>query len=288
MAKELSVGLSFSDGTVQLAILEIQSGTNEIRFIEEYEKKSGSEVWFLEPIIGLKDRGFGKVGSLSLAFDNNVAFLHAFPLDGSFSQSEQNEQVHWELSQLIADFKPNDYITDTHVLRTNAREQVWDVLTVSLRRSLLYGMQEILSEQKLNLHLVDTNHFGAQAVMMMIHPDVKRKTVGLAGITGNRIDVGILTKGRLTDYRYSTSMDVGEITKFLQSIVNEFVATEIMVHGTGATFDMTKALRSTLSVNISMLNPFRKMRVSSSFRGFDKFIGHEHRFAACVGSALRR
>jgi len=288
MAKELLVGLSFSDATAQMAILEIQSGTNEIRFVEEYEKKSDSEVWFLDHVIGLKERGFGRLSSISVAFDNNSAFLHSFPLDGTFTQSEQNEQVHWELSQLIADFRPNDYINDIHILRTNAREQVWDVLAVSLRRSLVYGMQEILSQEKLDLRLVDTNHFGAQAAMLMIHPDVKRKTVGLAGFTGNRIDVGILTKGRLTDYRYSTGTDVTEITKFLQAIVNEFVATEIMVHGTGATFDLTKALRSSLSVNITMLNPFRKMRVSSSFRGFDKFIGYEHRFAACVGSALRR
>lgn len=287
MAKELSMGLSFSDGTAQTAVIEIGSDTNEIRFIEEYEKKSDSGVWFLDHLTGLKERGLGKVSSVSIAFDNSAAFLHSFPLDGTFTQSEQNAQVHWELSQLIADFKPNDYINDIHILRTNAREQVWDVLAVSLRRSLLYDMQARLTGHNLDLRIIDTNHFGAQAALVTIHPDIKKKTVCLAGITRTRVDVGILTKGRLTDYRYSMNTDVHGITAFLEALAGEFAATDVVVHGTGAIYETTKALRSSLHATVGMLNPFRKMRVSSSFRGFDKFIGHEHRFAACVGSALR-
>jgi hypothetical protein len=57
------------------------------------------------------------------------------------------------------------------------------------------------------------------------------------------------------------------------------------VFGAALSHDWMKALKSSLGV-IVPLNPFRKFRVTPDVKNFSRYLGHEHRFSACVGAML--
>ena len=288
MPKELKAGISFSDDTAQTVVLELHPEEVVLHYLEEFKNASRSDIWFLDSIINARKGFSGKISSVSVALDNSAVFLHSFPLDTSLTQTEQNEYVQWELSNFIEDFKPREYINDIHPLRTRARDQVSDVLAVSVKRTLLFDVQQALADQHIDLRLADTYYFGTQYSLLATYPEVKTKTVALVGATMGRLDVGILVNGRLIDYRYKFVSTIEESVNFLREVLMNFPVSDIYLYGTAMTLDLTKNLHTAFAMNVTALNPFRRMRISSSFRDFDKFIGQEHRFASCVGCVLKK
>src|ERR1041385_3166831 len=201
MPKELIAGVSFSDTMAQTVVLGLDENSIELYHLEESPNANRNDTWFLDSVLNAQEGMGGKISRVAVAIDNAAVFLLSFPLDGSLTRPEQNEHIQWELSNFVEDFKPKDYINDIHVLRTRAREQVSEILTVSVRRSLVFNIQNTLANKKIDLQLVDTNHFGAQHALFAVHPEAKTKVAALAGISKSRIDVGILVNGRLTNYR---------------------------------------------------------------------------------------
>ena len=197
-----------------------------------------------------------------------------------------------ELAQYKQNFKRQDYLHELRILRTRVSEQYLDVLVVAIHRPFLFGMQTVLSEQELDLHLADLNYFAAEHALQIVHPEIKTVKSALVGISQQGVNVGCIANGKLSSYSNSYTSALDESTKFLELELSDSNVSNIFLHGTTTkqTVDMpewTKALRSTFSSTVTVLNPFRKMRVASSCKNFDQFMGHEHHFAACVGSAMR-
>lgn len=288
MPKEYIAGISFDESSSQIVVLEQHEEGLELHYLEDSRKASEKDIWFLDSIPTMKEKFVGKISKASISINNSNVFLYSFPIDSSLIQSEQNEQMQWELSNFIDDFKPKDYITEVHVLRTKAREQISDILTVSVKRTLLFNIQTCLTDNKIDLQTIDTNHFGAQGALLFTHPDVKTRTVGLIGVNQGRLDFGIIQNGRLLDYRYSVNASMDDGINFIVEIVKDTSISEIFLYGAAATFEYKKSLRSSIGIIITTLNPFRRIRISPSLKGFDKYIGSEHSFASSVGIALMK
>ena len=287
MAKELKAGVSISDNVIQVVVLEFHSDGITVRHLNEFQNNGRENSWFINAVLRAREEISAKITNVSVVLDYNNVFLLSFPLDTSLTQPEQNEQVQWELSNYIEDYKPREYISDIHILRTRARDQVSEVLAVNVKRDLLFTIQHKLADEHIDLHLADIHHFGAQHVLLTSYPELRAKTVVLAGISKNRIDAGILTDGRLKTYRYGFVSSAEECTIFLQDLTKDISFSEMFVYGTGTPGETVKSLQERFSVNVSLLNPFRKLMISPSFRDFGNFAGQEHHFASCVGCALR-
>ena len=288
MSKKHLAGLSFSDDAVQLAVIEQSDDGIELQYLEESGRGGTDELWFLEPLRGLRDKKVAKISRLSVALDNAGAFLHTFPLDTSLGQPEQNEQVNWELAALVPGYQPKEYVNDLHVLKARAADQVSDVMAVTVKRTVLYEVEQMLSKEKLEFHIADTNHFCSERALFMTHPEMNVRTVALAGITKDRVDVGLYANGQLAGYRYAPASGTQDVASFIKMCFDLWGSPEVYLHGTGISFEVTKACRTALGGRLATLNPFRRMRIAPAFRGFSKYLGQEHRFAACIGSAVRK
>ena len=209
-------------------------------------------------------------------------------MDTSLSKAEQNEHVHWELSHYLPEYNASDYINDVHILKTHAREHLCDVLTVSVRKSFIHGIQNVLSEKKYELHLADTNHFGAQYALITNYPEVKTKMVALVAVAHHRVDVGLLHTGRLIAYRYGLIANREDVVKLLQEVVKDTIISDLFIYGTAVSTEVVGAIENSMNVKVIKLNPFQRLKIASSFRDFERFLGREHRFAASVGCALRK
>ncbi|MBI4810535.1 MAG: hypothetical protein HY800_03660 [Ignavibacteriales bacterium] len=148
MAKEIIAGISVSGKLAHLAVFEIRETETKLLHIEEFTNTSGDELWFLSKVLNPNSRILKKITKVSVALDSASIVLHRFPMDITLTQAEQNEHVHWELSNFITDYQAKDYVYDLHILRLNAREQVADLLVVAVKRVKIYKIQEALAAKK--------------------------------------------------------------------------------------------------------------------------------------------
>lgn len=287
MAKEIVAGIGIEKDCATLAIFKVKEKGTKLIHVEEFIKTGTDDLWFLEKILQPVNRIFKKVTKVSVAFDSASVFLHLFPLDVTLSQLEQNEHIHWELSNFIKDYDANNFINDLHILKTHAREQVADVLVVSAKRSLIYNIQESVSAKNIELHIADTNYFGAEYSLLNAIPETKVETIGLVHLTSNNYDIGIISNSRLVQYGFGIAPSPEIIAKKLQEITNESSISELYCCGSAATGDFVETLKNITGIKALLFNPFQRVKTSRC-KSYPNVFGSEHRFAASTGVALWR
>ncbi len=288
MGKEFVAGLSFSDTAAQIAVLELRRDRVVVVHLGEYKNGQREELWFLESLFQSNGKLFKKVSKVSIALDNAEVVLHSFPMDSSLHHADRQEHTQWELSNFIQDFQPKEYINDVHVLRTHVQEHTVDMFVVVARRSLAQQVQRALGEHKYDLHLLDTNHFAGQYALAVNYPEVKEKTIILASIAEQRLDVGTLQAGKLIAYRYFISASSEENIKRLNEYCQQAGVNEVYIYGSGCTLAFTKALIAQRGLKITTVNPFRRVPITDALRETGIMLGQEHKFVASVGVALRK
>lgn len=287
MRKEIVAGIGLDNDRATLVIFKVKEKGTKLLHIEEFEKTNKDELWYLEKILHPVNRIFKKITKVSVALNSTSAFLHLFPLDATLSQSEQNEHIHWELSNFIKDYNTKDYINDLHVLRAHAREQIAEVLVVSAKRSLIFNIQESLATKGIELHIADTNYFGVECSLLNAIPETKAKTIGLVHLTSNSYDVGIISNARLIQYRFGIAPSPEVIAGRLKEITNESSITEIFCCGSAGSVEFVETLGNITGINTLLFNPFEKIKTSRC-KDYANILGSEYRFAASTGIALWR
>lgn len=285
MFGKIVAGVSFMDDTAQIAILQIRRNSITLRHLEEYSEQNG-EVWFLQPLLNREKRIVRKVSGVSVALDSGILSFHSFPADGALDQASQHDQAQWEMSNFIDAYDPKEYSSDVRVLRTYPAENFSDLLVVATRQAILSKIESTLRGQKFNLDGTGANHYGAQESLMLNYPELKTKRIALAGVTKNRIDVGLIENGQLICYRYALVSSLDAVIGFVRHQLGGIPVSDVFFYGNSASGLLMNATRQRLNVNAILLNPFKNLRVASSFRYFNLYAGREHRFAAAVGCAL--
>jgi Tfp pilus assembly PilM family ATPase len=287
MSKDIIAGISVSGKFAQFAVFEVRAKGNKLIHIEEFSNDSGDDLWFLEKILRPEKRFLKKVNKVSVAVDSGSIILHRFPIDTTLNQSEQNDHIHWELSNFIPDYQSKDYIYDLHPLRINSREQIADVLAVAVKREIILKIQEALASNKLELFIADTHFFGAEQSLKINYPEIREKVVALIYAEENHLDVGIEKGGKLVAYGYGLNTSADLIRKIIAEEIQDLVLNEIYCCGPKMTSEIIHLLKNSFEINTIYLNPFRFVE-TSSVKNLNNFNGRKHLYAACTGVALRK
>lgn len=286
MGRELRAGIASNGSSANIVVIEVDGDRAELRHIDERPRTSDDPLWFLKPGGLLDGKHVSKLSGCSVALNASLAHHHMFPIDNDLSQSEQNEQLHWEISNYLPDFQPKGYVSDVHVLGVNSREQAIDVLALTIERAVVFGVQEALEKLRVPPGAVDVTPFASEIALRSAHPEATGKSVALVCLSEDRFYASALKESALVNFTYGDARSKEEAVRLLRSTRDEFKTAEVYLHGSDLTFEWIKALRGTFD-QVHSLNPFRKIRIHRSVTEFGKYIGREHRFAAAVGSALR-
>jgi hypothetical protein len=291
MAKELRAGVGVSGDTSRTVVFEFAEGRMpRLVHIDEFERDRDNAFWYLDSLLGVrKGRIAGRVARAGVALDHRSLYLHVFPLDTSLSRSEENEHIWWELANFYPDATPGSHLNDVHYMRTRTRDQISDTLVVSVQRTVLYGIQKALSDRGIELISADANFFGALVALANSYPETKQRAVVICCMEGQTIEAGVVQNGRLVSFEraiFDNPPAGTDLAQVVESVRKDFPVSDLFVYGSDAMANHLPALGDSLAV--AMLNPFRRLEVTSSLREFDAFAGLEHRFAAAVGIALRR
>jgi hypothetical protein len=288
MAKKYIAGISVTASTAHLAVFRIKKDEVRLLHLEEYKKTNGDQLWFLEPVLSPAIRLLKKISRVSVALDSSSVVTHLFPMDTTLNQTEQNEHVHWELSNIIPGYQAKEYLYDLHILKIRAREQVAEVLVVAVQRSMISALQEALGKRKLELHIADMAFFGAEQIFTQQYPENKVKTSVVIYATHERVDIGFENNGRLANYSFNMESTDANVAETLKKITDNTSLHCVYCCGPAISDDFVKGLQGALSVKVDTLNPFRMNIKTSTFKRFQEFSNLKYLYAAAAGVALRK
>lgn len=296
-SRDLVLGLSISDKSVQAVEMEQDGPANTLCAIDEWENtflggtpdSDEGLAQFTEYTSAFLKVNKVKAKRVSVALDTSYLFINSFPLEDGLSRVEINEHINWELNQFFPNTPVKEFLTDIHIMAPHKTERWNHVLSVSLRRRDAFAVQEAIQQLGLSLHIIDADHFSADTSFRLNYPDSERKYIALIGIKENRLDISLLNRGNMEAYSYAIVQSnqeiidrIGELSRDLKGIQS------ITVYGPYLDKDLLVLIRRASSLLVEALNPLRHVNVSDSLRLADHLSVPSYRFASAVGVALRR
>jgi Tfp pilus assembly PilM family ATPase len=281
-------GLSYAGATLRTVVLHVRKSGPVLCYLSEAKVDDLTGAWFLRPLIDPKIRLLRKVSAVSVGVDNASVFYHSFPADPGISREERDEMIEWELSHFIADYAAADFIRDIHNLAPETGATGPGLLVVAANRSFVQNIQSLLRDRKLGLQVIETNFFGATYALGVNYPETAMKRVLVAAIESDRVDAGILGRGKLERHICRRTSGQDDLLAFLAGAAAAGRVDEVYLSGAGASHAMAMAARRRFGVPVEMLNPVRKLRIKRRYERDTEFAGVEYRFASAIGCALRR
>ncbi len=281
-------GLSYSGDVLRTAVLQLKTGGPILCHLSEEKVTDLDGAWFLRDVLQPRIPLFRKVSAVSVGIDNSSVFYHSFPAAQSLARAERDELIDWELSHYIADYVGSEFIKDVHVLVPEAAGKATGLLVVAANRSFVQNIQSLVQGKKLGLQVIETNFFGATYALGVNYPEAQMKRVVVVMIEDERVDAGILNKGKLERHFCTQVQGQDSLIAFIRGGAAAGKADEVYFSGAGATHALVMAARSKMGIPVEMLNPVRVLKLKRRFDGKNEFAGLEHRFASVIGVALRR
>jgi Tfp pilus assembly PilM family ATPase len=292
-----TLGLSVGVSRIQAVVLEHEGPHRTLLAIDEWENtlpliartNGNGTAMFTERLSGFLSGHGIRPDHVSIAFDSSRLFINTIPIEEGISRLERNEHIRWELSQYFPDSRPGDFITDVQPMTDNRVEKWVKTLSVSVRKSESDLLQGVLMDMGLDLHIIDVDHFSADAALRHNYPDTERKYMALAGIKENRLDISLLRNGVLEQYRYHQISSNSEIVEAIATLSRETRGLySVTAYGTDLDMDLLVLIRRGSILLVEAMNPLRHVRVADSLRLSDHLTVPSYRFAAAIGVALRQ
>lgn len=289
MPQQITAGISVLDDLAHIVVLKIDDHKIELVYLEEYQKTDldRSDTWFLKPLAMRSETIFDHPQHVSVALDKKFLFIHNFPMDADLSKEQQNAHLNWEISQHIPNFHAQEYISDTHLLKTYDDGKINDILSVTVKRTLVYAIHESIAQRNLNLNIVDSTQFAAEDILLYTQPEIINQQCVLVGLTRSHIDYSLYSNGHLIEYSSREESNIDLVVQYLKNHLSGKVYDSMFIYGNQATAEVLGKLRIDITSNISIFNPFRRLNISS-VRNYHKFVNNVQRFVPAVGIALRK
>ncbi|MBI5216069.1 MAG: hypothetical protein HY960_09985 [Ignavibacteriae bacterium] len=284
MTKEIRVGIGFSGDRTQIVAAEFRDDGTDLKYLDEIVRQDELPFYFLPETMVQALKPFGKIAKVGVSMEIDRAVLQTFPLDASLTTDEREEHLDWEWKNFVPEFSSGEYLRQTRMLKSN-NEETHVVLSSILKHSLLNEIKASFQKSNLQCDTIELHTSTSERALRLVHPEISTKTIALLSISHLRLDVLVFESGALTMHRYAIGLEPKSAVEFLANELLDVLPETMFVFGAALSYEWIKALKSSLGV-IVPLNPFRKFRVTPEVKNFSRFLGHEHRFSACVGCML--
>ncbi len=231
----------------------------------------------------------GPVRNVAVTFDAGFLFLAAIPMEPRSSEAALSDRVAWELGQFFPGARPDQFVTDMHVIANPGAQKYDELLVVAIRRDLTRSVRKALEKEGFALHLVDVDHFSTELALKLNYPDTYSRYVALVGIKDLRLDVSLLRNGALESYRYYQLHSRTDSIQHLGTLSRETPGlASIVAYGPALDNGLLVQLRQASAIVVEALNPLRHVGVAETVQLPESVESPSYRFAPAIGVALRR
>jgi len=297
--------LSFSDEFIRVVGI---NDLNEIILLEEVNSiiDFGKDISYYknnttvisettDAIRSVLNTDISKIRNCGVVIDSAQAFLNTIPLDVSDDESAVNSQIMWELSNYFPE-SYNDF--NIKYLRLNNHkysENIDDVLLIAIDKFKIDFCKRVADELKLNLKSVEVDHFAAEKILSDIYKDkATENDVLFIGYKHSRIDITLLSKGKIKHYEYISRDDNDYQNRFCNSLkaipvnIPMLDVKEIFIYGDGFSSGAEDSFHEIYkNVPVTVIDPFMKVKLSREILS-EKSSDHSlYRFTPLCGLASK-
>lgn len=280
--------LSVNENIAYFVVLKRVDTKIDIILMDEFfrDELDKSDLWFLKYFTNRSDSIVGKPKNISFALDKKLLFIHTFPVDTGLTKEKENEHMNWELAQHIPNYHAKEYLSDTHILRSTPDKQKKEILSVTIKRSYVYDINEKVTSKNYNLDYIDATHFASSDLLFYNHPEVKAQEILLVALNNSYIECSRYSHGRLVDYQSRSDTELDQIVELIKYNYTKEKTERIFIYGTKATTETLVKLRTDVSPHFSILNPFLRIN-TENVKNFNRFSANLQSFIPSLGIALR-
>lgn len=229
--------------------------------------------------------------TISFALPTETLYLQVVPVDSKLQGADLTAHLHWEFEQFFPDVPAKEFIVSSYPIPV-ADEKRKHVILVGVRRGLVAFLKKAASELRLQMHLVDVDHFSAEKTFRHCHPEMVKDTFLLLGSRGDGLDASLIFKGNYVDYRnfglkQPDDLKQGIIAyrQYLEEKIGAQPPAKSLVYGVGITAETLQPLQRDAGINPILLDAMRNLTPSKKL--FEEYVSDNSRFTAAIGLALR-
>ena len=302
MRSSYYIGVSLYKGQIQLAELDhgkkitvtaLTERTTSIDFSQDSNFSADHPqlftfVYELEEL--LKEN---KVHSktISFALPTEPILLNVIPVDAALQPNELNAHVQWEFEQYYPTLPVKDFLVSAYPI-PGLKNNVRDVFLVGVRRGLIAFLKRAASELRLQVHVIDVDHFSAEKTLRFCHPELMKEHVLLLGLRGTSVDASLVVNGQYVDYRGFCAKDLDDLKKSVLAYKEHLgqkdgvpPPTKIILYGFDVTPHTASQIQKETGIATMALDSLRNLVLSKKL--YEEYVKESSRFAAAIGLALR-
>lgn len=297
------IGISFFQGNLQLAevehgkkptVLVLGERRTSLDFASASTNLSADHPQLFTFVYELEDLMKGSKASskqISFALPTDPLFINIIPVDATLKGPELSAGVQWELEQYYPDTPIKEFIVDSHPLPWGDKDMK-QMFVVAVRRGMVAFFKKVTAELRLQMKLVDIDHFSTEKSLRLNYPEWQKEIIALFGVRNGRVDASYVLEGEMADYRSFVTASESDVPKAVTSYLKFLKQKDgvkspgkILLHGAGVSKDIIPQIKRETNTETISLDALRHLSPSKKIQ--ETFAKESSRFAAAIGLALR-
>ncbi len=302
MKSSYYVGVSFYKGQIQLAELDhgkkmnvtaLNERSTSIDFAHDATFSADHPqlftfVYELEELLK-QNKVHAKI--ISFALPTEPLLINVIPVDAALQPNDLTAHIHWEFEQYFPGNPAKDFIVSAYPVPGGSKT-LKHVFLVAVRKGLITFLKRAAKELRLDVHLVDIDHFSAEKTLRHCHPELLKENLMLFGLRGTGVDASVVSQGQYTDYRYFSFNQHDDVKKcvlaykqYLEQKNGTQAPAKAVFYGSEVTAQSVSQLQRDAGIPSMALDAVRNMLPSKKID--PDYVKESARFAAAIGLALR-
>ncbi len=229
--------------------------------------------------------------AISFALPTEPVLINVIPVDAALQGPELNSHIQWEFEQYYPNVPVKDFMVSAYPI-PGPKKNVRQVFLVAVRRGLIAFLKRAATELRMQVHLIDIDHFSAEKTLRFCHPEVLKENVMLFGLRGKAIDASLVSQGQYVDFRGFSVDGADDIRKSVLSYKQHLEQNDgkeppakIILYGFDISPHSIGQIQKETGISTLALDSLRNLEPSKKL--YAEYVKDSSRFAAAVGLALR-
>lgn len=251
---------------------------------------------------------YNLAGSVIVTLDSQMAMIRKVMVDLSLPDDQLDEQINWEIRQILPEDSLADYQFVYEVLQGGFSEHQKALLLVLFRKDVIQAIKNLFSDTPLELKFVELDLFSALYGTSRLYGIKEKDLCIFADLRKDAIQFLSVRKGEFFDtfrMNFNHNSDESELELYesmenLANLINKEVRRKLLeykiesdqnpvdnlfVFGEKANSELIERLKiNSPAKEVTLVEPFKKLELNSDI---DTFPEHSNEYTVCVGSALR-
>jgi Tfp pilus assembly PilM family ATPase len=229
--------------------------------------------------------------TVSFALPTEPLLMSVIPIDPTLQGPGLTSHLQWEFEQFYPNVPVKDYVVSAYPI-PGPTKGIRQAFLVGVQRGTIAFLKRAASELRLQVFLIDIDHFSVEKTLRHCHPELLKDDILLIGVRGGCIDASLVAEGQYVDYRAFTVHHADDLKKaiveyrqYLEQKDGIESLSKIVLYGYDVNEQTMNQIQGETGIPTMALNAMSNLEPSK--RLDEAYVSDSSRFSAAIGLALR-